>query len=243
MVRADTMRVVILGNGRMGRAVASVAGRTGLAVTGVLGRTEVEAGTPGATAALAAADVAVEFSTADSVPGNVARCVERGLPVVVGTTGWYERLGEVTALVRRREGAMLWGPNFSVGVALMSRAAGVLARLAVPLIRAGYEARLTEVHHARKRDAPSGTAIRLQEVLRSSGLDVGVTSERVGTVPGTHRLVLEGPSERLVLEHEARTPEVFAEGALRAAAWLRGRRGVFTFEESLEWDRAEAVAE
>ena len=201
----------------MGAAVAEVARAAGIDVVATIG-----AGTLITRESLAHADVAIEFTEPRAAAANVRACVLAGCPVVVGTTGWYDELPEITSMVSTRGGAVLWASNFSLGVyavsQIISRAGEILARIP------GFDAVLVETHHAAKKDAPSGTAHMLQEKFsRSSGRDVPITSIRVGAVPGTHALVLDGGFEQIVISHEARDMRVFAEGALVAARWLIGR--------------------
>lgn len=221
--------LVVLGDGRMGRAIGAGAGERGFRVLGVFGRRD-RAALP---AALADADVAVEVSAPDSAVANAMMCLEAGCPVVVGTTGWYDERARLEAAVESSGGGLLEAANFSVGVALLrvlcARAGRWLAEAQ------GFDVSLVETHHTRKRDAPSGTAHLLAQTIRDeSGRDVPITSVRTGHVPGTHVVSLDGPYERITLGHEARDRRVFADGALTAAAWLKGRSGWYTMEDMLE---------
>jgi 4-hydroxy-tetrahydrodipicolinate reductase len=158
--------------------------------------------------------------------------MEAGVPVVCGTTGWYDQLRVVTASVERYDGALLYAPNFSLGVAMFMRAVRALAEAARSA--GGFDAHIVETHHAAKKDAPSGTALVVQrEASEGLGREVPVTSIRTGFVPGTHTLVVDGQFEQIRVEHEARDRRVFADGALTAARWLVGRRGVFTMDDVL----------
>ncbi|MGD8276468.1 MAG: dihydrodipicolinate reductase C-terminal domain-containing protein [Gemmatimonadota bacterium] len=225
------MRLAIIGDGRMGRAVAGLAEERGFEVVALIG---VEGNAHGAGITgerLAAAEVAVEFTEPAAAADNALACIAAGVPVVVGTTGWYDRLPQVEAAVAEGDGALLWAPNFSVGVVLFR---ALLERAGALFAGAGFGASIVETHHAAKKDAPSGTALSLGRVFgAAAGAEPEITSIRLGHVPGTHALVLDGPFEQIRLEHEARDRRVFADGALRAAAWLRGRRGVFTMNDVL----------
>lgn len=219
----------------MGQAIGELASETGVAVQATLGRTDIEGDPVAAREVLSDVDVALEFTTPDSAVTNIHVCIEAGCPVVVGTTGWYDHLDAVTSAVTDRRGALLWAPNFSLGAAAL----GVLARVAGELLaRAdGFDTHLLETHHTGKRDAPSGTALALEASLSAGlGRATPITSIRTGSVPGTHEIVIDGPFEQLTLRHEARDRRVFADGALRAAAWLPGRVGVFTMEDVLRGD-------
>lgn len=230
---AEAPRIAILGMGKMGREVDGVARERGIDVVARLDVAEI-ADRSGALAALKGAQVAVDFTTPDSAVPNIDLCLDAGCPVVVGTTGWYGELAQVRARVEKKNGALLWAPNFSVGVALVralcARAGELLRHLE------GYEVRLTETHHAQKKDAPSGTALLLRDALASSGREVPITSIRTGSVPGRHEVAIDGAYEQIVISHDVSNRRVFADGALRAALWLRGRKGVFTMDDVLGLD-------
>jgi 4-hydroxy-tetrahydrodipicolinate reductase len=223
--------VALIGMGKMGRALASLAPERGFRVVATLDPAHPDY--RGVTAdALAGARVAIEFTTPDAAPDNVRACATAGCPVVVGTTGWYDRLAEVGAEVEQRGGAMLTAPNFSVGVAVFDRVVAEAARLFATLD--GFDAHVVETHHAAKKDAPSGTAGALARTVEASlGRAIPVTSIRTGSVPGTHEVIFDAPFEQVRLVHEARDRRVFAEGALLAARWLVGRRGIFTMRDVL----------
>lgn len=227
-------RLAVIGDGRMGQAVAALAPTRGFDVVARFGD-PAAGGTPLTPTALAGVDVAIEFTVPHAAAGNVRCCAAAGVPVVVGTTGWDAERAAVEADVRASSGAMLAASNFSLGVQAFFEVAREAAhRLgALP----GVRAHLVETHHDRKLDAPSGTARTLADVVRAPlGYDVPTTSIRVGHVPGTHTLVFDGPFEQVTLTHEARDRRVFADGALAVAAWLAGRRGVFTMRHFLGLD-------
>ena len=230
--------VALIGMGKMGRALASLVPDRGFRVVATLDPSQPEF--RGVTTdALGGARVAIEFTTPDAAPDNVRACAAAGCPVVVGTTGWYDRLEEVAAEVERRGGAMLTAPNFSVGVAVFDRVVAEAARLFAQLD--AFDAHLVETHHAAKKDAPSGTAGALARTVEASlGRAIPVTSIRTGSVPGTHEVIFDAPFEQVRLIHEARDRRVFAEGALLAARWLVGRRGIFTMRDVLSSDREAA---
>jgi len=227
------MRLAIIGNGRMGQALAIQAVERDHQIHCIIGSEENAAGRGLTRERLAGADVALEFTRPDAVVANLRSLIQLGIPVVTGTTGWSESLPEITALVQQRRGALLHGPNFSVGVNLFLRAARALARSLCG--RPEFNATIREEHHPSKLDAPSGTALLLQRQLREedAARPFPITSVREGSIPGTHTLTYDSPGESITLRHVARTREVFAAGALAAAEWLPGRVGVFTFEEML----------
>lgn len=227
------MRLVIVGDGKMGKAIAVLAEDRGHVVHGIIGRGENTGGGGLTRERLEGVDVALEFTRPDAAPENVRRLIEAGIPTVSGTTGWDMELPKATELVRARGGAFLYAPNFSVGVHLFLRAARELGRQFAG--RDEFSGFITEEHHATKRDAPSGTAILLQTRLRDvdAARDFPITSVREGTTTGTHTVAYEGRFERIALTHVARSREGFAAGALAAAEWLPGRSGVFGLEDML----------
>lgn len=237
------MRIALYGYGRMGKAIEAAATERGHEVM-----LRVRSSNTGA--APTGADVAIEFSTPDQALANLRLCIEHQVPVVVGTTGWYDRINEVRALVEQRNGSLLWASNFSVGVNLLFRLNRQLAALMER--QPAYAVRIDEVHHVHKLDAPSGTAISLAtdidlrnarysgwEVVRDHGIGgqqgpVPITSERMGEVTGKHSITWSGPHDRLTLTHEAFDRGGFAQGAVLAAEWLVGRTGLFTMDDVLD---------
>lgn len=231
MSSGDVVRIALVGMGRMGRALDQLAPERRCEVVARLGSGDrIDA------AALNGAEVAVEFTTPEVAADNVIALLDTRCPVVVGTTGWYDRLPEVTARAAEREGAIVWAPNFSIGVTLFH---DIVARAASVLRGAeGFDAHLVETHHAAKKDAPSGTAASLARgAVEALGRDVPITSVRTGSVPGTHELLFDAPFETIRVEHVARDRRVFADGALLAARWLPGHRGVFGMRDVLGYRR------
>ena len=224
-------RIAIIGDGKMGHAIEQLAIEKGWKVAAFLGERESASGIDATT--LGDADVAVEFTQPDAAVANITASLRAGVPVVVGTTGWYDSLPEVTRIAKEADIGLLWSPNFSLGVNVLIE----LARYAGTLMRPleGFDAHIVETHHSRKKDAPSGTAIALGKAA-SDTLDqpIPTTSIRTGSVPGTHELIFDGAFEQLALSHLVRDRRVFAEGALKAADWLVGKRGVFTMRDVLE---------
>ncbi len=232
MTNSKTLRLAVIGDGKMGQAIASLASQYGFEVVALLGEQQVLP--QGITKPLLdGAEVAVEFTTPQFAAANVRGCLAAGCPVVCGTTGWDNSRAEVEEEIRTRKGALLWAPNFSIGVHLFSRIVANAARL-VAEANAGFDAHLIETHHNQKVDAPSGTARALADVAeKAAGKPVPITSVRVGNVPGTHKVIFDGAFEQIALEHVARDRRVFATGALTAARWIVGRQGVFTFDHML----------
>lgn len=233
MTTPASRRLALVGLGRMGRAVAELAPEHGWEVVARIG-SRANAGGQGAgitRESLAGAAVAIEFTTPAAAPANVRALVAAGCPVVSGTTGWYDALPEISAMVQRAGGALVAAPNFSPGVAVFERVVVLAAQLLAGI--AGFDAHLVETHHAGKRDAPSGTARALVTAASGwtgrDGHGIPITSIRTGSVPGTHEVIFDAPFESIRLAHVARDRRVFAAGALAAAAWLvaEPRRGVF----------------
>jgi 4-hydroxy-tetrahydrodipicolinate reductase len=228
-----SMRIAIIGNGKMGKAVAALAEERGHTVHTVIARAENVNGRALTAERLSGVDVALEFTRPDAVVTNVERLLELGLPTVTGTTGWSGDLPRITSLVRQKGGALLHAANFSAGMQLFFRAARELAR--------GFHghpeftAAILEEHHQTKLDSPSGTALELQRQLQQEepGRGFPITSKRSGDSPGVHMLTYEGRHETVALKHVARSRQAFAAGALDAAEWLPGRVGVFTYHDVL----------
>jgi 4-hydroxy-tetrahydrodipicolinate reductase len=224
--------IAIIGDGKMGQAIQQLAVEKGWKVVALLGERESASGRGINAATLGGADVAVEFTQPDAAVANITASLRAGVPVVVGTTGWYDSLPEVTRVAKEAGTGLLWSPNFSLGVNVLIE----LARYAGTLMRPleGFDAHIVETHHSRKKDAPSGTAIAIGKAA-SDTLDrpIPMTSVRMGSVPGTHELIFDGLFEQLSLTHVARDRRVFAEGALQAADWLVGKKGVFTMRDVL----------
>lgn len=228
------MRLALFGRGSMGRAVAERARAAGLEIGTVFTSTDAGRNGDQLAAALRGHDVAIDFSTAEAVPGHATACVRAGVPLVEGTTGWRDLESGVRRAVESAGGALVYGANFSIGANLFYR----LVARAAELFRgfADYEPFIEEAHHAQKRDAPSGTALRLRDLLTHSGegRSISIASTRAGHIPGIHRVGFDSPADQIVLEHSARSRDGFATGALFAARWITGRHGVFTFDDVMD---------
>jgi 4-hydroxy-tetrahydrodipicolinate reductase len=222
------MRVLVLGVGKTGKLVAEVAAERGHSVN-VLDAKE-NAGASALTPPFVAGfDVVIDFTTPEAVVRNMRACLATGAKMVVGTTGWYDKLDRARELVERKQAGLLYGTNFSIGVQVMLQAAKQMGTL---LKDARYEFSVEETHHVTKLDSPSGTAISLAEVVKkATGKDVSVHAQRVGDAAGTHVLVAKSDSDKLVLTHESYSRRGFAEGAVRAAEWLSSRTGCYDFQD------------
>ncbi len=226
------LRIAIIGTGLMGEAVRALATERGIEVVASLDKDAMTGGSDDLRKTLESVDVALEFTTPSAAVDNIRVCLDASCPVVVGSTGWYDDLAAVKDDVAACGGSLLWAPNFSIGIALLTELVRKAGRLASGVEH--FDVHMLETHHRMKRDAPSGTALSLKRALSSElGRTVPITSVRTGSVPGTHEVTLDGPFERITLRHEARDRRVFADGALTAAAWLPGRTGVFTMDDVL----------
>jgi 4-hydroxy-tetrahydrodipicolinate reductase len=224
--------VAIIGDGRMGQSIRDLAVARGWRIAALIGERESANGSGLTKTSLGDADVAVEFTEPKAAVPNIKAVLRAGIPIVVGTTGWYDELSEITRVAHASGTGLLWSPNFSLGVNVLIELARYAGTLMRPLEE--FDAHIVETHHAKKKDAPSGTAIVIGKAA-SDGLErpIPTTSVRTGSVPGTHEIIFDGAFEQLTLSHVARDRRVFAEGALTAAGWLIGKKGVFTMRDVL----------
>jgi len=219
-------KLAIVGYGKMGRMIESFAPEYGFSVHA---RIDVNDDIKAAQGA----DVAIEFSTPEAAVGNVEKLAALGIPVVVGTTGWLSEMDRARAAIERHHAAMVWSPNFSIGVNVFSR----LVQEAAKLLAAEpqYGAWAWEIHHDTKKDARSGTLLKLVADMKSAGYGrpIDVSSNRAGAHPGTHEIGFDSAADTITLRHAARSREGFARGALKAAQWIVGKQGVFEFSDVL----------
>lgn len=220
------MKLLLVGYGKMGRLVEELAPGHGCEVAG---RIDV-----GMDDWSAPAEVAIDFSTADALRANFPRYVERKLALVIGTTGWAGHASELRAQAERAGLGVVASANFSIGVNLFQLIVAEAARLMEA--QEPFGAWIHEAHHATKRDAPSGTALALRDVMGEAGYrrPIDMSSTRAGAIPGTHTVGFDGPSDTIELTHAARDRRGFATGALLAARWIQGRRGWFTMTDVLQ---------
>lgn len=221
-----SQRLLLVGHGRMGRLVETLAAESGFAVTGTIDSRSPDREWPDA-------DVAIDFSVAEAVPGTVARLAKRGTPVVIGTTGWQGSEAAVRQTAAEATLGVVAAPNFAIGVNIFLAVAGRLG--ALMSAQPAFGGWIHELHHAAKRDAPSGTALALEAGIRAAGYTAAmpIASTRAGTIPGTHTLGFDAASETITFTHQARDRAAFARGALVAARWVIGRRGWFTMADVL----------
>ncbi len=227
------MRLALIGYGAMGKLVAARAEAAGHEVALTLTSRGAERGIEELTEQLRGMDAAIDFSVADAVPLHVLACAQAGVPLVEGTTGWSNQEAQVRRLIAEHDGALVYGANFSIGVQIFYRIVARAARLFQAVD--DYAPFVEEAHHARKQDAPSGTALQLIELIKPHfNQEIPVSSTRAGYIPGTHRVGFDSLADQVTLTHTARTREGFAAGALLAAQWIKGRRGVYLFSDACD---------
>ena len=225
--------LAIVGYGKMGKLIEQLAPEYGFTVTLKLDEFNNANGEGVTGPNFRGVDVAVDFSIPAAVRDNVEAIAALGVSLVIGTTGWLDDLDAVKGAVARHGIGLVWSPNYSVGVnaffRLVSRAARLLAA------QPQYGAWAWEIHHSTKKDAPSGTLLKLVEEMKQAGyarpIDTG--SNRAGTVPGTHEIGFDSSADTITLRHTARSREGFARGALQAAQWVVGKKGFHEFSEIL----------
>lgn len=237
-------RVAIIGHGAMGREVERLAEPLGMTVTDIF---DLER--PITSVTSAEFDVAIDFSWPDAVVENVRAVAALHRPIVIGTTGWYDRMSEVRSIVETASVGCVWGSNFNIGTHLFARIVQRAAQLIDP--HAGFDVMVHEWHHKRKRDSPSGTALTLastimQSLQRKSIVSteaqhdvidpaaLHVTSTRGGEVIGRHQVTIDGPYETIDITHTAKNRQGFAQGALLAASWIQGRTGFYDVADVID---------
>ena len=224
------MLFLVLGRGKTGSLVAEVARERGHGIR-VLGEEANLNGSAITAPFLAQFEAVIDFTTPEAVVPNLRACLATGAHMVVGTTGWAHHLKDMRALAEKRNAGLLYGSNFSIGVQAVYKIAREMAKAAP-----GYDFRITETHHADKKDAPSGTALSLKHALESANphLNVPIESKREGDSPGIHVIEARTPNDLIELKHESFSRRGFAEGAVRAAEWIATRTGVFEFRDVYE---------
>lgn len=223
------MNILLLGRGKTGSLVAEAARQRGHDIR-VMGAAENARGEALTAEKLRGIDVVIDFTTPSCVVCNIEACLEAGTNMVVGTTGWYGEIDRVKALVESRKTGFIYAANFSVGVNLFLD----VAQAAAAALRHGYGGQIFERHHVHKKDAPSGTAIAIQRVVRESsgkGENLEIISLREGDVVGMHELTLDSSVDTIYICHDAKSRQGFADGAVRAAEWIVGKMGFYDFKD------------
>lgn len=226
------MKLALIGYGAMGKLIDRLAVEKRHKVPVVVDASDSKLSATELAEKLKGVEVAIDFTTAEAVRRNVEACVAAGVPLVEGTTGWNDQRNEIERIVREGGGALVFGANFSIGVNLFYRIADTAAELIAKFPE--YEAFIEEQHHSRKKDAPSGTALKLKDIVEKHVKAGDIAATRAGNVPGTHRVGFDGPADQILLEHTARSREGFAFGAIRAAEWIVGKTGFFEFGDVMD---------
>ena len=227
------MKIALVGYGKMGHMIARLAADRGIEVGAKLDEFN-NANFEGITAEnFRGVDAAIDFSIPAALLENVERVAALGINVVVGTTGWQQHMPRVRDAVERYGIGLVWSPNYSVGVNAFFRIARTAAKLLSE--EPEYEAWAWEIHHSAKKDAPSGTLLKLVDEMHGAGYDrkVDIGSNRAGAIPGTHEIGFDSAADTITLRHTARSREGFALGALKAAQWIRGKKGFYEFGDIL----------
>jgi 4-hydroxy-tetrahydrodipicolinate reductase len=219
-------KLAIIGYGKMGRLIEQLAPEYDFSIHA---RIDLD----GDFEQARGADAAVEFTMPGSVAGNVEKLAALGVPMVIGTTGWSKDMDRVRAAIEKHGGAMVWSPNFSIGVNVFSRLVREAARMLAN--EPQYGAWAWEIHHSTKKDAPSGTLAKLVDEMHAAGFtrNIDASSNRAGAHPGTHEIGFDSAADTITLRHTARSREGFARGALKAAQWIVGKQGIHEFSEIL----------
>jgi 4-hydroxy-tetrahydrodipicolinate reductase len=222
------MRVLVLGHGKTGKLVAQIAAEHGHSVH-VLDAKENREASALTAPFVAGFDTVIDFTTPAAAVQNMRACLAVGAKMVVGTTGWYEKLPDMRSLAERKQSGLLYGTNFSIGVQIMMQMA---RQMGTALKGHNYSFAIEEVHHASKLDSPSGTAISLAQVVESAAqAKVRIDSDREGDETGVHVLIATSADDRITLKHESFSRRAFAEGAVRAAEWLSTRTGCYDLRD------------
>lgn len=225
------MKIALIGYGAMGRLIETLAAKDNHEIAVVVDESYANLSAVQLSEKLKIADVAIDFTVAAAVKRNVEASVLAKIPLVEGTTGWNSELENIKKLVEQQNGgALVFGANFSVGVNLFYRIADFAAELFSKF--EDYETFIEEQHHSRKKDAPSGTALKLKSIVEAHiKKDFSISATRAGQIPGTHRVGFDAAADQILLEHAARSREGFAAGAIVAAEWIIGKTGVFEFTD------------
>ncbi len=227
------MKIALIGCGAMGKLIKTLAENKNYGIPVVIDESDANLSGEKLAERLKGVDAAIDFSIAEAVKRNVEACVLAEVPLVEGTTGWNSEREAIKKLIEEKNGAFVFGANFSIGVNLFYKIADYAAQLFGRF--EDYEVFIEEQHHSRKKDAPSGTALKLKEIVaKNIRKDLSVSSTRAGAIPGTHRVGFDGAADQILLEHSARSREGFAAGAILAAEWIVGKKGFYEFMDVMD---------
>lgn len=227
------MKIALIGYGAMGKLIAALAENKNHSIAIVIDESDANLSAEELAEKLKGADAAIDFSVAEAVERNVRACLAANVPLVEGTTAWNTKKDVIKNLVDEKQGAFVFGANFSVGVNLFYRITDFASELFAKFDE--YEAFIEERHHSRKKDAPSGTALKLKDlVAKHITKDFSVAATRAGNIPGTHIVGFDAAADTIELTHTARSREGFASGAILAAEWIVGKKGFYEFTDVMD---------
>jgi 4-hydroxy-tetrahydrodipicolinate reductase len=231
------MKIALLGYGRMGKIIEKLALEKGHTISSKINQDSSKE-------ELLKADIAIEFSTPEAAVSNIKFCLENGIPIVSGTTGWLAHYDEMIKLCENRNGSFIYASNFSIGVNLFFSINEYVSNLMEPW--KDYQVSIEEVHHNQKLDIPSGTAVTLAEgIIRNSDKknwelngteaeNINITAKRINDIKGTHIINYDSNIDTISIKHEAHSRDGFALGAILAAEWLADKKGIFTMKDVLQ---------
>ena len=227
------MKIALIGYGSMGRSIRTLAENKKHGINVIITDRNANLSLEKLAGLMSESDVAIDFSAAKAVRRNVEACLLAQIPLVEGTTGWNTEKESIRKLVEEKQGAFVFGANFSIGVNLFYKIADYASELFAKFD--DYEAFIEEQHHSRKKDAPSGTALKLKDIVGENiKKDFSVSATRAGNIPGTHRVGFDGTADQILLEHSARSREGFAAGAILTAEWIVGKKGFYEFTDVMD---------
>jgi len=227
------MKIALIGYGAMGKLIETLAENKNHEIAIVIDESDAKLSAGELAEKLKNVDAAIDFSVAEAVKRNVEACVLANVPLVEGTTGWNSERENIKKLIEDNDGAFCFGANFSIGVNLFYKITDYASALFAKF--EDYEAFIEEQHHSRKKDAPSGTALKLKAIVsKNITKDFSISATRAGNIPGTHRVGFDGNADQILLEHFARSREGFASGAILAAEWIAGRKGFYEFTDVMD---------
>ena len=227
------MKIGLIGYGAMGKSVKALAENKNHEIAVIIDESDATLSAAKLAEKLKGIDAAIDFSFFEAVKRNVEACLIADVSLVEGTTGWNAEKNAIKKMVEEKNGAFVFGANFSIGVNLFYKITNYASELISKF--EDFEAFIEEQHHSRKKDAPSGTALKLKEIVaKNIQKDVGVVATRAGNIPGTHRVGFDGAADQILLEHFARTREGFVSGAILAAEWIVGKKGFYEFTDVMD---------
>lgn len=229
-------KIALVGYGKMGRMLEQLAPEYGLEAALILDIHNNASGEGFSASNFQGIEAAIEFTVPEAAAGNLEKLIGLGVPTVCGTTGWFRELDRMKALVEQRGSALVYSPNYSIGVNVFDRIVAEGAKWMAS--QPAYEAWAWEIHHSAKKDAPSGTLLKLVDSMKAAGYTgaIDMASNRAGKIPGTHEIGFDSAADTITLRHTARSREGFARGALHAARWIIGKKGVWEFGRILFGD-------